>query len=218
MSSRKKIASARPTKAYWMGWMARRRRSSKSRKAAKVRPMKRKSYLEVRAGWPAMRLRIQPRVLLRFREEPGFEVGRRRVRSRRAWTGRIRWPREETTDSLNGVTRRRSRSFWRSIGSAAEDDGLSAGDGARGPRRHEGGGLGATWRARAPALCLTHPSCRRRSGVIDGPRGSARGGAGLPSARRRSGGRRGRTRPGSPTGSACRRRSCGRWCGGRGWR
>ena len=82
----------------------------------------------------------------------------------------------------------------------------------------EGGGLGATWRARAPALCLTHPSCRRRSGVIDGPRGSARGGAGLPSARRRSGGRRGRTRPGSPTGSACRRRSCGRWCGGPGWR
>ncbi len=49
MSSRKKIARARPTKAYCAGWIGRRLRISKAKNAPKVMPTKRKPYLRARS-------------------------------------------------------------------------------------------------------------------------------------------------------------------------
>jgi hypothetical protein len=48
-SSRKKTASERPTRPYWMGWTLVRRSTSDRKNAAKVNPMNRKAYLVARS-------------------------------------------------------------------------------------------------------------------------------------------------------------------------
>src|SRR5690349_21034746 len=79
--SRKNIASASPTSVYCTGWMASRLSSSNTRNAAKVRPMKRKPYLEAR-DLPARREAVGADVV-RGRQEAALERRMRPVGAQR---------------------------------------------------------------------------------------------------------------------------------------